>query len=234
MSYASRRKERINKIISEVYKRIDSHINILNENPAPGIKIGVDDLMKTDANKLSQLATKANINVVDKIQEADTNQIIDVTKDMVIRNKQIFISAELEGVKPGDQVEFTSNKGNKYTAIVGDNLQEGDEYMLGNIKKVPNTAAEVPVEPTKEDKPIETQQEQAIYNLKNWAEQLQIQIGDGEAAPNNSIKFIYHNPQSQEPITILVLSNGLIKMSGHVIQDFEDLKGIIAWHKSNE
>lgn len=223
MSYASRRKERISKIISEVYKRID--LDILQEAPTPGIKIGLDNLMKTDVNKLSQLATKTDINVVDKVQEADTNKVIDVTSDFVVKDRHIYVTAGF--VKAGDKVEFTS-KGKKYTAIVGDNLQENDTYMLSNVKLVKGE----PVEDSEEEEPIEkTQQEQAIYNLKNWAVQLQTPIGDGESAPNNAVKFTWFNPtQNQIPISILVLSNGLIKMSGHTVQDFEDYKNIINFH----
>jgi hypothetical protein len=77
----------------------------------------------------------------------------------------------------------------------------------------------------------QTQQEIAVYNLQNWATQLQIQIGEGQEAPNGSIRFGYFSPESQQMINILVLSNGLIKMSGHIVQDFNDFKNITQFHK---
>ncbi len=236
MSYASRRKERISKIISEVYKRIDS--DILNEaDSLPGVKIGIEDFMKSDPNKLGPLANKATINVVDKpIQEADTQEIVDVTNDLIIKDRKVYILVDVAGI--GEQVQFTS-KNKKYTAVVSDEPKgtSEDKYLLKDIKLVKENEPELEGQPlaadTAEEKQVEdTQQEQAVYNLKAWATQLQLQIGDGETAPNRAVKFTYFSQESQQPINILVLSNGLIKMSGHTIQDFEDLKDIVNFHKN--
>lgn len=229
MAYADKRKERINRIISEVYQRID--FDILKEAPTHGVKIGVQDLMKTDVNKLSQIAQKADINVVDKIQEADTDtDVLDVSKDITVKGRKVYTAAD--EAQPGEQVQFTV-KGKTYTAIVSEEELE-DKFLLKDVKLVSKETSKPIEEPdTPEEKQVEsTQQEQAIYNLKNWANQLQMEIGDGELSPNNAVKFVWFSQESQQPISILVLSNGLIRMSGHTVQDFSDLKNIINFHSN--
>lgn len=229
MAYADRRKERINKIISEVYKRIDS--DILSE-ATPGIKIGIDHLGDVDANQLSQIATKTNVNVVDKVEEANDTKVKDVTAGITIVDRKVYVSSNW--AKPGEQVEFTS-KDKTFTAIVGDEKDGHGEYQLKDIKKVTpepeETAPNAPEEDKAEKQVISTQQENAVFNLKNWAVQLQVPINEGEPTMNGAIKFTYFSQEGQLPINILVLSNGLIKMSGHVIQDFEDFKNIVEFHK---
>ena len=231
MAYADRRKERINKIISEVYKRIDS--DILSE-ATPGVKIGIDNLGDVDADQLSKIATKTNINVVDQVQEANDTDVKDVTAGITIANRKVYVSANW--AKPGEQVEFTSKKGDvTFTAIVGDEKDGHGEYILKDIKKVTTpeeTPSQTDPEQDKEEKEVaSTQQENAVFNLKNWAVQLQVPVNEGEPTMNGAIKFTYFSQEGQLPINILVLSNGLIKMSGHVIQDFEDFKNIVEFHK---
>jgi hypothetical protein len=90
------------------------------------------------------------------------------------------------------------------------------------------------IESKTETSPVESsQQEEAVYNLNNWANQLQVPIGQGTDAPNGAIRFGYFSTEAQQMIAILVLSNGLIKMSGHTIQDFADFKNIVAFHKQS-
>jgi len=229
MAYADRRKERINKIISEVYKRIDS--DILSEGPTHGMKIGIQDLMKVNPDQLAKFANKTDVNIVQKIKEAGEDTIIDVTNDIIITNRNVYILADV--ASPGDQVEFTS-KGKRFTAIVSDEPKgtQQEKRLLKNIKLVASEAT-----PDAEDKEEEeeqvasTQQENAVFNLKNWAVQLQVPINEGEPTMNGAIKFTYFSQEGQLPINILVLSNGLIKMSGHTIQDFEDFKNIVEFHK---
>lgn len=239
MSYQTRRAERIAKIVSEVYKRIDN--DILNE-ATPGLKIGIEDLSKADPNAIAKIAAKSDINVVDKIQEAEVTDTIDVTKDIILKNRSVYILADV--AYPGDKVEFT-RKGKSFTATVSDEPKDSsaEERLLIDIKLKKDggdktttnnpsvSSSNLPKD--KEEQVADTQQENSIYNLKNWALQLQIPIGDGEKAPNGAIKFTYFSPEAQNPIIILVLSNGLIKMSGHTVADFSDFDNIIKWHKAN-
>lgn len=238
MSYQTRRAERIAKIVSEVYKRID--LDILKE-ANPGLKIGIEDLSNANPDAIAKIAAKSDINVVDKIQEAETAELIDVTDDVIIKDHNVYILADV--ANPGDKVEFT-RKGKSFTAIVSDEPKgtSKDERLLTDIKlqkdvpKTTPTTSSVPssnIPKDKEEQVADTQQENAVYNLKNWATQLQIPIGDGEQAPNGSVKFTYFSQESQNPIIILVLSNGLIKMSGHTVADFSDFDNIIKWHKAN-
>ncbi len=241
MSYQTRRAERIAKIVSEVCKRID--LDILNE-ATPGLTIGIEDLAKANPDVISKIATKSDINVVDKIQEAgEVSELKDVTKDIIVKDRKIYILADV--AYPGDEVEFT-HKGKAFTAVVSNEPKGSsqEERLLKDVKQKKNAPTQAtpntnPVHTSTapesdEEKVADTQQENAIYNLKNWATQLQIPIGDGDQAPNGSIKFTYFSQENQQPIIILVLSNGLIKMSGHDVSDYSDFDNIIKWHQANQ
>lgn len=230
MSYQTRRDQRIKQLIEAAVNRIESHIQ-LTEVGTPGIKIGIDDFMKSNPDQLAKIATKTDVNVVDQVKEADESNIsdlIDISDDLIIQGKKAYVY--ITTASPGDEVEFTTPKGKVYTASVSDSPKE-NKYLLKNIQPKKNI---VPKE-TPQEKQIEsTQQEDAIYNLKNWAQQLQIPIGDGELTSNEAIKFGYFSSESQQQISILVLSNGLIKMSGHSVFDFSDFKNIVNFHSDNK
>lgn len=82
-----------------------------------------------------------------------------------------------------------------------------------------------------EDKKISlSQQEEAIFNLKNYAHSLKGKLDDGEKVSSGAIKFLYTDPELKSPINILVYVNGLIRMSGQTIQDYNDFKNIVNFH----
>lgn len=240
MSYQTRRVQRINQLVEAAINRIESHIKLTEIGNPSGVTIGIKDFEKSNPDTLAKIASKTDVNVVDSIKEADeVAELIDITDNLVIEGKLAYVSGGTS--KPGDKVEFTTPKGKTYTATVSNKLKGKGKYLLKDIKLTTTSKSkEEPVQPTptsketpKEKQVKGTQQEDAIYNLKNWATQLQVPIGDGEESSNGAIKFSYYSPEAQQPISILVLSNGLVKMSGHSISDFSDFKNIIDFHKDN-
>jgi hypothetical protein len=220
MSYQDRRKVRVNKLIEAAISRIELDI-IKEDNVKPGLTIDIKNLSKVNPDQLNKIAAKSDINIVD--EAAETNSIIDVTDSLITHDNLLYVTAD-QNLSPNDEVSFT-RKGVTYTAIVKDKTDGDGNYLISNLKKTTQS--------TQEPKKVTTPQEDAVFNLKSWAQQLQIEIGDGVDAPNNTLKFSYRNPKSGDVINILVMSNGLIKMSGHVIHDYSDLRNIVNWHSSN-
>lgn len=225
MSYQNKRIVRINKLVEAAINRIN--LDILKEDDnKPGIKVNIKDLSRVNPDQLSKLATKTDVTIVG--EAAETDELINVSDSLIVKGNKIYVTNDLD-LSPEQEVTF-DKKNISYTAITGKEQDEEGNYLLTNIKKVQTTSSQTP-EPSKIKVP--TEQEDAVYNLKNWAEQLQIDLGDPDTAPNNTLKYGYINPSDNNRIDILVMSNGLIKMSGHVVQNFNDFKNLINWHKEN-
>ena len=78
---------------------------------------------------------------------------------------------------------------------------------------------------------MKSDQEQASFNLSAWAKQLGKDLGEGVKISNNALKYTYQ--EDSQPISILVLSNGVIKASGHLIRNFNDFKRLVTFHSQN-
>lgn len=164
MSYKEKRQSRITSLINEAISRVDQSIsqqNFLKEElPTKGLNIKAKDLASIDADKLSKIADKTTVNVV----------------------------------------------------------EEADETTTVNT-----------VETSEKEKIKQSPQEVAVFNLENWANDLQLNIGEAEESVNNVIKFGYY--EGNQYIAILVFPTGVIKVSGHVVQDFDDFENIVNFHK---
>jgi actin-related protein len=106
-------------------------------------------------------------------------------------------------------------------------VEETEEEI--EVEELETEEAEEEVE---EKKVKRTQQEEAVFNLSAWAQQLGLDLTDGEEVPGGALRFSYTESQTEDPVSILVFENGLIKISGHVVQDFANLKKIVDFHKS--
>lgn len=164
MSYKEKRQSRITSLINEAISRVDQSIsqqNFLKEElPTKGLNIKAKDLASIDADKLSKIADKTTVNVV----------------------------------------------------------EEADETTTVNT-----------VETSEKEKIKQSPQEVAVFNLENWANDLQLNIGEAEESVNNVVKFGYY--EGDQYIAILVFPTGVIKVSGHVVQDFDDFENIVNFHK---
>ena len=164
MSYKEKRQSRITSLINEAISRVDQSIsqqNFLKEElPTKGLNIKAKDLATIDAEKLSKIADKTTVNVV----------------------------------------------------------EEADETATVNTVETPE-----------KEKIKQSPQEVAIFNLENWANDLQLNIGEAEESVNNVVKFGYY--EGDQYIAILVFPTGVIKVSGHVVQDFDDFENIVNFHK---
>lgn len=85
------------------------------------------------------------------------------------------------------------------------------------------------VETSEKEKIKQTPQEVAIFNLENWAHDLNLNVGEAEESVNSVVKFGYY--EGDQYIAILVFPTGVIKVSGHVVQDFDDFENIVNFHK---
>lgn len=90
------------------------------------------------------------------------------------------------------------------------------------LNEAENDTTEV-IEPT-------TIQEEAIQNLKTWADKLSITLSNPEDTLNKAIIFYY--TEGENVVTVLVLSNGIIKVSGHIVKSFDDFKKVVEFHKA--
>lgn len=111
----------------------------------------------------------------------------------------------------------------KTNVNVTDQMKEADAEVAPIDAEVPAEAEEQEVE--------RSPQEEAVYNVSNWAHQLNLNIGEGEEGMNQTVKFGYYDDANKQYIAILVFPTGVIKMSGHVVQDFNDFKNIVDFHK---
>lgn len=164
MSYKEKRQSRITSLINEAISRVDESIsqqNFLKEElPTKGLNIKAKDLMSIDADKLSKIADKTTVNVVEEADEVNVEDTIETT--------------EKEKIK-------------------------------------------------------QSPQEIAIFNLENWANDLQLNVGEAEESVNGIIKFGYY--EGDQYIAILVFPTGVIKISGHIVDDYNDFKNIVDFHK---
>lgn len=95
--------------------------------------------------------------------------------------------------------------------------------------EVDNVSVDNTVETPEQEKIKQSPQEVAIFNLENWANDLKLNIGEAEESVNNVVKFGYY--EGDQYIAILVFPTGVIKVSGHVVQDFDDFENIVNFHK---
>ena len=90
-------------------------------------------------------------------------------------------------------------------------------------------AEEVSIETPEKDRIESSVQEVAIFNLENWANDLHLNVGEAEESVNNVVKFGYY--EGNQYIAILVYPTGVIKVSGHIVQDFDDFQNIVNFHR---
>lgn len=233
MSYKKKRQARIEALINESINRVVAGISkqVVAEDTSsgsPGLNITPDDLAKMDVNKVSSLAQKTNVNVTDTMKEDNTSaDLIDVGE--VYKEDGKFVISKFVGAEIGDRVRFTDEYDQPYTATVAAELDD-ETYSLADIKH--EGKGEKAPQDSKETKAVaNSPQEEAVYNVTNWAHQLNLNIGEGEEGMNQTIKFGYYDESNKQYIAILVYPTGIIKMSGHVVQDFNDFKNIVDFHK---
>lgn len=78
-----------------------------------------------------------------------------------------------------------------------------------------------------------TEQKQAIYDLKSWSSELDLDIGQGEETVGDIIKFGFLGGDNGY-VSILVSPKGDIKMSGHVVRNFDDYQDLVNFFKTEE
>jgi hypothetical protein len=157
-----------------------------------------------------------------RIEKLISEAISRINKDLQLNEDASGVNVkidDLQKINP-DQIAKIANKAN---INVVDEADE-PETLAPAIEARPNLS--VPVKKTIAEK---SAQEQAVYNLKAWAMQLNKKLSDGQSIANKALKFTY--PEGDDLVTILILQNGLIKASGHVIKDFKDFKRLAAFHK---
>lgn len=76
----------------------------------------------------------------------------------------------------------------------------------------------------------ENQQELAIFNVKNWANQLEIDLGDVHNFNKGVEEFQFII--EEKPYSILIYTDGTIRMSGHTIKSFDDFRKVVEYQKT--
>jgi hypothetical protein len=168
---------------------------------------------------MNYAARKRNERIL-KLIEASISRI---DKQIEEENASLEESAPSINIKADTLAKVDANKVADLAKKATINITEDEENEINSVE----------VRDGIEDKKISlSQQEEAIFNLKNWVHDLKGSLDDGERVSSGAIKFVYSDPELSNPINILVYINGLIRMSGQSIQDFTDFKNIINFHRN--
>ena len=104
-----------------------------------------------------------------------------------------------------------------------------DKTTVNVVAEADEVSIETPIQTSEKDRIESSVQEVAIFNLENWANDLHLNVGEAEESVNNVVKFGYY--EGNQYIAILVYPTGVIKVSGHIVQDFDDFQNIVNFHR---
>ena len=139
-------------------------------------------------------------------------------------SQQNFIKEELPSTK-GVNIkvkDLATMDANKISKIA-------DKTTVNVVAEADEVSIETPTQTSEKDRIESSVQEVAIFNLENWANDLHLNIGEAEESVNNVVKFGYY--EGNQYIAILVYPTGVIKVSGHIVQDFDDFQNIVNFHR---
>lgn len=138
-----------------------------------------------------------------------------------------------EGVTPG--IKMTAKALNNMDADKLGNLAETtpieiteEEELQENDKVFDDIEKDIKGE-TIEALEQENQQELAIFNVKNWAAQLEVDLGNIHKFNKGIEEFQFLI--KDKPFSVLIYTDGTIRMSGHTIKTFDDFKKVIEYQK---
>lgn len=229
------REQRVRNLIESALNRVDK--DIVKED-TPGLKVSLATAINKP-DEVKKLADKADVTITEA-----AGDLIKFTDKYDLEKALEKQYGKVTQKKDGNKIIYSSPYGELGTWYEEGNYGEmvsGEETIEKESPKSTNTEEPINTEPentgdTEEqpetgsnNKPLPPQQEQAVFNVEAWSTQLGLDISEPEKTLNNALKFTFTINDSL--VTILVLSNGLIKVSSHVISNFTDFKNTIEFHK---
>jgi hypothetical protein len=172
-----------------------------------GHLVGVDDYDKWEHGEiLGRYNSKGEkLNEVVKIKADNLNNIDPSKIEKTAEKTDIFIEDDI----PEDELD------GKWIDPAG-GIHDDDEEDPAHMYK-------------SEEIDERNKREEAIYNFKSWADQLDIDLGK-ESAYGKDIKT-FNVSIENKPVTVMVEPDGTIKMGGHTLKSFEDLQNIVEFYK---
>lgn len=215
--------------------------------------------MKTDINFLLEKVLKESVYSIEDIQEAIKTQTpitITQTKDsedgavtaqfnvVPISIDQDIITGESD--EQGsiefslDDVEKINFLGEAGVKVQMDTLGKMDVSKLDKIAQKSDvyitedeeilTAVKSDLEQPKEEEPEVNLQELALYNVKNWATQLDLELSDVRTFGQNVKEITFED--SERLHTVLIYPDGGIRLSNHLVRNYKDFSNIVEFHRN--
>jgi len=209
--------------------------------------------MKNQVNFLIERILRENTYSIEDIQKAiDTNTPITLSKEKegivsqyIITPTAItgdFITGESEDL---GIIEFDLEDVEKINFLDEAGIKTSlDTVAKMDVSKLEKIAQKADITITEEEEFLESlrksliheeeeqtnPQELAIFNVKNWATQLELPISDvrnyGQGV--KQLTFI----EDQRQYTVLIYPDGGIRLSNRTVRTFNDFKNIIEFHKN--
>jgi len=215
--------------------------------------------MKTDINFLLEKVLKESVYSIEDIQEAIKTQTpitITQTKDsedgavtaqfnvVPISIDQDIITGESDeqgsiefSLGDVEKINFLGEAGVK---VQMDTLGKMDVSKLDKIAQKSDvyitedeeilTAVKSDLEQPKEEEPEVNLQELALYNVKNWATQLDLELSDVRTFGQNVKEITFED--SERLHTVLIYPDGGIRLSNHLVRNYKDFSNIVEFHRN--
>ena len=215
--------------------------------------------MKTDINFLLEKVLKESVYSIEDIQEAIKTQTpitITQTKDsedgavtaqfnvVPISIDQDIITGESDeqgsiefSLGDVEKINFLGEAGVK---VQMDTLGKMDVSKLDKIAQKSDvyitedeeilTAVKSDLEQPKEEEPEANLQELALYNVKNWATQLDLELSDVRTFGQNVKEITFED--SERLHTVLIYPDGGIRLSNHLVRNYKDFSNIVEFHRN--
>ena len=214
--------------------------------------------MKRDINYLLEKILKESVYSIDDIQKAiETNTPVVINRavnsetgstisqfnivpvsmqdDIIIGESDELGSIEFS-LEDVEKINFLDEAGikvnmatlSKMDASQLDKVAQKSDVFITEAEFLKNIKEDL--EGKEEEEDNNNLQELAVYNVKNWATQLELDISAVKNYGQNvkEITFI----ETNRPYTVLIYPDGGIRLSNHTVRNFNDFKNIIEFYKN--
>ena len=77
-----------------------------------------------------------------------------------------------------------------------------------------------------------TQQQDSLFNIKTWAADMQLDLSDSKSyfQGTNKVVSLSFEDKDNQPIDVYIYEDGTIKISGKIINNYDDFENIVNYH----
>ena len=230
------------------FKQMNKNINILLESLLKESVYSIEDVKKAIQNQVPITIAKTIVN--EKGSTIATFNVVpeEISEDIIIgeSKERGRVEFKLEDVEAILFLNEDSTPGVHMTSKALGNMDTNKLGALAQKASIEITEEEEPLEGDEvfdyikrdiqgeqvkpEEIEKENQQELAIFNIKNWANQLEIDLGNIHNFNKGVEEFQFII--EEKPYSILIYNDGTIRLSGHTIKTYDDFKKVFDFMKT--